>query len=311
MVFFQVGYFPFDSIKILNSTVDLEKYFIRKTGYNNTSANAKHVSSIFGKNVLLLKKRMESRPKFDELKNRSLYQDRASLQQLTHQGWEYPAIAEMCTEFVRIHCLTQGVYRKSCRVRRLAQLNEHFWGRTFPKSISELRDFCENPTDVLCVASFIKQLFRDLSEPVITAECYEIMLNLHKKYLQNMQSSANAEIFTKSLRRIIKQMHPIHRSTLLLLITHFRKLIVHVEKTNMDAENLARVWAPSLFPHVINASNDVQETIAPIKAQNALLVFIIENAPAIFDTNLDPLDMSKRSYSMINLGGGRTHQLNF
>ena len=228
------------------------------------------------------------------------------MEQLTHPGWEYPAIVEMCTEFVRIHCIVQGVYRKSSNTRRLALLNEMFWSRKFPKSISDLLDFCENPGDILCVASFIKQLFRDMSDPLITGTFYSSLLNEYNHRFSGTflgeDNSRNEAYFTLFLKGLVKQMKPVNRNTLLLLVSHFRKLLEHVETTRMDAENLCRVWAPNLFPHVTRVDADnPYNTVAPVKAQTFMLVWVIENAVEIFELDKIPFQIMQRSYSKVNL----------
>ena len=304
IAFVQVGYFPADCIKVLNNQADVERYYRRLSEpVSDARANAKQVSSIFGKNVLMLKKRLEGRPKIEELKNMSVYQNRASLKLLTHEGWEYPAIVELCTEFVRRHCIVQGVYRKSCNAKKLALLNELFWTKKFPKSITELKEFCQANSDFLCVASFIKQLFRDLAEPLIPSASYESMLQLYDKHELNKSSHSNEQIFSNSLGQIVKQMDDVNSATFMLLISHFRKLLEHVDQTSMDSENLSRVWAPNLFPHVTKSTGDTQETVMPVRIQSFILSRMITDAPTVFDLNKHPLSASQRSYSLVNLVG--------
>ena len=256
----------------------------------------------------MLKTHLEAQPKIAELKRKRVYKERLILKDLIPLGFEYPAIIELCTEYVEKHCVFQGVYRKSCNVKKLAMLNEVFWSDKFPVTLNELRILIQNPSDRICVASFVKQLLRDLTEPVVARSLYDSMVDLYN--VSRLQDVVNKKFnkavevaFSRGLKEIVNNMESENRATLSLICSHLKRMAEFEKVTSMNVENLAKVWSPNIFPNVTSSSDNAYDNLAQIHIQNFLLTWIINEVQMIFDISLssylpEVFLSDKRSYTL-------------
>ncbi|KAH7037402.1 uncharacterized protein B0I36DRAFT_345525 [Microdochium trichocladiopsis] len=184
-------------------------------------------------------------------------------------GLAVPMIVHQCIQAVDLYGLNlEGIYRlsgSSAHVNKLKNLFD-------TDSESSILDF-RNPEnffhDVNSVAGLLKQFFRDLPDPLLTAEHY-----------QNLIEAAKHEddvLRRDSLHAIINDLPDPNYATLRALTLHLHRVTEASSINRMNSQNLAIVFGPTLLGTAPGSN------IADAGWQVRVVDTILNNTYQIFD----------------------------
>mmetsp|Transcript_5552 Transcript_5552/g.8449 ORF Transcript_5552/g.8449 Transcript_5552/m.8449 type:complete len:453 (+) Transcript_5552:9-1367(+) len=120
-------------------------------------------------------------------------------------------------------------------------------------------------TDPDTVSSLLKMFLRDLPEPLITYAVYA-----------DVMSAGRESRSEDTLMQILNRMPQEHVSTLEHLIGFLSEIAAESLENNMDADNLSRIFSPTLFRSPVLSENTM-EVFADIGVQTAVLKTLITN----------------------------------
>ncbi|KXJ94031.1 hypothetical protein Micbo1qcDRAFT_40749 [Microdochium bolleyi] len=184
-------------------------------------------------------------------------------------GLAVPMIVHQCIQAVNLYGLNvEGIYRLSGSSTHVNKLKNLF----DTDSESSILDF-RNPEnffhDVNSVAGLLKQFFRDLPDPLLTAEHY-----------QNLIEAAKHEddvVRRDSLHAIINDMPDPNYATLRALTLHLHRVTEASSINRMNSQNLAIVFGPTLLGTAPGSN------IADAGWQVRVVETILNNTYQIFD----------------------------
>ncbi|KAJ1335657.1 Rho GTPase-activating protein RGD1 [Microdochium nivale] len=184
-------------------------------------------------------------------------------------GLAVPMIVNQCIQAVNLYGLNvEGIYRLSGSATHVNKLKNLF----DTDSESSILDF-RNPEnffhDVNSVAGLLKQFFRDLPDPLLTAEHY-----------QNLIEAAKHEddiVRRDSLHAIINDMPDPNYATLRALMLHLHRVTEASSINRMNSQNLAIVFGPTLLGTAPGSN------IADAGWQVRVVDTILNNTYQIFD----------------------------
>ena len=180
-----------------------------------------------------------------------------------------PKIIVVCCNSVEQNGLAQqGIYRvpgnDSIKKKMMEEIN----------SSGKIDESDERFQDTNLAASLLKEFLRDLPDALITNAEYSNFIKVSKIV-------DDSERLVKTKEAIEKL--PIHnKKTLAFLTRHLKKLSNHVETNKMTVENLATIFAPSLFQCKNQSQQKFLEDIKDINQQYRLLKCIILNVEYYF-----------------------------
>uniref|UniRef100_A0A1I7UJW7 Rho-GAP domain-containing protein n=1 Tax=Caenorhabditis tropicalis TaxID=1561998 RepID=A0A1I7UJW7_9PELO len=150
------------------------------------------------------------------------------LENLRLTGDNIPVIVDKCIRFVSAYGMkSEGIYRRNGKVTEAKTI------------LTKLTEVQENDETVYAVADVLRQFFRRLDEPLfpssVQADLFELALesqsqDLYKRYAE-----------------LIEQFPIVHHATLKKLIGHLKNVSEHAQENRASVENLAKVFAASLF----------------------------------------------------------------
>ena len=268
------------------------------------------VAKRHGKKIVTLKELLEKRPNQEELRRKKILKDLPALQPLSHYIEEQertPWIVEVCVNFINKYGIVSGVYRKPGSIINVELLQKLFSRGKLRVSADELIAYSEIKNDRYCVASYLKQFFRALKDPLILADVFQ---KCEKSRLANRDLDSRKEAYIEALQGLPQD----HWNTLKLLMTHLHELSKEDHITNMNGENLARIWTSNLVrhktPETLMPSSDL-DAIALMKANvcqdGDIIADLIKLVPQIFGykkavQNIDKFLKAKRTVKMKLIG---------
>ena len=89
------------------------------------------------------------------------------------------------------------------------------------------------------IANFLKQILRELAEPICP-------FNLYSKF-RDMEKTDSREEKLNELAEYLLMMPLLNRTTLLYIVSFFRKVATYEDQNKMTAYNLAVVITPNIF----------------------------------------------------------------
>jgi len=107
-------------------------------------------------------------------------------------------------------------------------------------------------TDVDTVANVLKVSLRMWAEPVISMSHYTRLVDATTAY----NESKDEEVWCKAIREIKSTMLLEHAAVLEHLMRFLAEVTLEAETNNMDAENLSRIFSPTLFQQHIDAKQN-------------------------------------------------------
>ncbi|EFP04470.1 hypothetical protein CRE_25698 [Caenorhabditis remanei] len=157
------------------------------------------------------------------------------LENLRLTGDNIPVIVDKCIRFVSAYGMkSEGIYRRNGKVTEaktiLTKLTEDPVG-FYPVQ--------ENDETVYAVADVLRQFFRKLDEPLfpssVQAELFDLAVESHSEELY------------KRYAELIEHFPRVHHATLKKLVGHLKIMSEHAQENRASVENLAKVFAASLF----------------------------------------------------------------
>jgi len=106
--------------------------------------------------------------------------------------------------------------------------------------------------DVDTAANVLKVSLRMWSEPVISMEHYSRLIAATAVY----NDTKNEEVWCEAIREITSTMLLEHQAVLEHLMRYLAEVTMESAANNMDAENLARIFSPTLFQQHIDTKNE-------------------------------------------------------
>jgi len=191
-----------------------------------------------------------------------------SLEQLFERdGSAVPMIVYQCIQAVDLFGLdVEGIYRLSGTATNITKIKNMFDNDASKVDFRNPENFFH---DVNGVAGLLKQFFRDLPDPLLTAEHYAGFIESAK---------ADDDIVRRdSLHAIINSLPDPNYATLRALTLHLNRVQEHSASNRMNASNLAIVFGPTLMG--TNTNSDIQDAGWQVRVIDTIL----NNTYQIFD----------------------------
>ena len=264
-----------------------------------------------GKKIVTLKELLEKRPKEEELRRKKILKDYPPpklLKQYVAPTEKIPWLVEVCVKYISKFGIVSGIYRKPGSIVNVELLRHLFEREQIRVTADDLESYNEIKNDQYCVASFLKSFFRELKEPLITTSVFK---KCEDARLNCKQTDERKDLYIQALQGLSHE----HWNTLKFLATHLYELSQEDHITNMNVENLARIWTSNLIRrddlNSIMMPNANLETIVMMKsnvcADSDVLTDIIRMVPEIFGykvptPNVDQFIQSKAKFVLHNVG---------
>ncbi|KAI0125174.1 hypothetical protein BJ170DRAFT_491898 [Xylariales sp. AK1849] len=184
-------------------------------------------------------------------------------------GLAVPMVVYQCIQAIDLYGLAvEGIFRLSGSATHIQKLKNMF----DTDSDSRNLDF-RNPEnffhDVNSVAGLLKQFFRDLPDPLLTAEHYTGFIQAAR---------VDDDIVRRdSLHAIINSLPDPNYATLRALTLHLHRVMDNSGVNRMNSQNLAIVFGPTLMGNAPNSN------IADAGWQSRVVDTILQNTYQIFD----------------------------
>ncbi|XP_015705815.1 rho GTPase-activating protein 32-like [Coturnix japonica] len=192
---------------------------------------------------------------------------------LLRSGRDVPQVLQSCAQFIEEHGVVRGIYRLSGVASRIQRLRHEFDTEQVPElSVRELHS----------VSSLCKLYFRELPNPLLTDQLYD--------KFSDAVCAATEEERVHRMQDAIQQLPAPHYRTLEYLMRHLASLAGNSSVTNMDAKNLAIVWAPNLLrsQQSQSACASGEAACMELQTQSAVVEFIISHTDVIFCSKSTP-----------------------
>ncbi|XP_039597545.1 rho GTPase-activating protein 11A isoform X2 [Polypterus senegalus] len=179
--------------------------------------------------------------------------------QLTEYGFVPCFLADACQSLLQ-HVETEGLFRISGSIVRVKELK---------RRIDEGEN-CISSAPPCDVASLVKQFFRELPEPIISAD-------LHDAFMKAQLLSTEVEKTTATL--LISCLVPERaKQTLRYFFNFLRNVSQRSTENKMDSNNLAVIFAPNLLHSVEANKKMAADAEERLKHQASVVQCFIENA---------------------------------
>ncbi|KID72507.1 RhoGAP domain containing protein, partial [Metarhizium brunneum ARSEF 3297] len=189
-------------------------------------------------------------------------------------GLAVPMVVYQCIQAVDLFGLgVEGIYRQSGSVTHISKLKGMFdAGKSQHYSSDPALDF-RNPEnfyhDVNSVTGLLKQFFRDLPDPLLTAEHHDAFVNAAK--------NEDDVVRRDSLHAIINALPDPNYATLRAMTLHLYRIMDNSHVNRMNSHNLAVIFGPTLM------GSDPSTAIADAGWQIKVIDTILQNTYQIFD----------------------------
>ncbi|XP_072215305.1 rho GTPase-activating protein 32-like [Excalfactoria chinensis] len=184
-------------------------------------------------------------------------------------GRDVPQVLQSCSEFIEQHGVVRGIYRLSGVTSKIQRLRHEFDSEQVPEL---------SVRDIHSASSVCKMYFRELPSPLVPEQLYD-------KFSDAARAATEEERLLR-MKDAIQQLPAPHYRTLEYLMRHLASLAGSSSVTNMDAKNLAIVWAPNLLRSQQSQSACVSGGAAclEVQTQAAVVEFLIGNTDVLFHT---------------------------
>eukprot|EP01129_Flabellula_baltica_P006304 TRINITY_DN2347_c0_g1_i1.p1 TRINITY_DN2347_c0_g1~~TRINITY_DN2347_c0_g1_i1.p1 ORF type:complete len:323 (+),score=68.89 TRINITY_DN2347_c0_g1_i1:17-985(+) len=173
---------------------------------------------------------------------------------------------DQCMSFVERYCSEVGLYRKCGSLQNITDLKNRF-----ENSDNYVLD--ENE-DVHEVAGLLKLFLREMPEPLIPFDLYDVFI----------AAAAVHEMNADILKNLIKYLPELNVKLLRRLFLHLNMLYQNSSENLMSSSNLAVVFAPSLL---ISSDPDPTIFIGDIEVANNLIELFVKDPLVYFNMDLD------------------------
>ncbi|OLL22486.1 putative Rho-GTPase-activating protein 7 [Neolecta irregularis DAH-3] len=186
---------------------------------------------------------------------------------IARDGAPIPSILTKCANTVEQYGMNiEGIYRLSRSASSMNKLKQAF--DLDPRNV--ILSSYTSVEDVNCVASLLKQFFRELPDPLLTKTLYRDFIDAAK---------LSDDIRRRdSIHSLINRLDDNNYTTLRALVFHLDRIAKHEQTNRMPISNLAIVWAPNLMN-----SEDFSAAVGDSAWQNRVIETIIVNCRGIFD----------------------------
>ncbi|XP_056624393.1 rho GTPase-activating protein 11A isoform X2 [Triplophysa dalaica] len=171
-------------------------------------------------------------------------------------------IADVCTSLMD-HLDTEGLFRKSGSVVRVKSL----------RSKLDQGEDCLSTAVPLDIAGLLKQFFRELPEPVLTADLHSAFLKVQELPTEEERTSG-----TLLLTCVLPEKN---LNTLRYFFSFLRSVSLRCAQNKMDSSNLSVIFAPNLFHCGDGVEKMNSSTEKRLKHQAAAVQCLIDNAAAL------------------------------
>lgn len=181
-----------------------------------------------------------------------------------------PLVVELCVGEVEKRGLdAEGIYRVSGSHEEIERLRAQFDDDgTADLNKSKIED-------INSIAGLLKLFLRQLPQPLITDSVHRELVEAAKRKYEREKYKLSA--YGKCLRQL-----PIaHQATLRLLLAHLSRVADNFHKNKMDAENLARIFTPTLMGNTFSTAS----MIITQQEQIILQFLIVHNTKIFADSN--------------------------
>lgn len=187
-------------------------------------------------------------------------------------GGYVPLIVEKCVDFIRANGLSEeGLFRLPGQAKNVAELKDAFNRGGTPELES-------NKAEVHSVASVLKSYFRELPEPLIPYDYFEVFLTAARCYEMDEGDGITA---------IQKQLTTLPRPNYVLLMFLCRFLFEvqeHSQENKMGVRNLAMVFGPNILR---SGSEDPQVMMESTNLVTELISILIRKHGLFFPETED------------------------
>ena len=143
----------------------------------------------------------------------------------------------------------EGLYRISGLVGEVKRIRT-----AFEKDIANAREQLHT-TDVNVAAGVLKSFFRELPDPLFTDRLGQDCMQLVAENQNNQEPDQKDQL--RRAAEVLKRLPKINRKTAFFLLEHLNRVAERCDKNLMTAENLARIWGPTLLASPTTASGQV------------------------------------------------------
>ena len=189
-----------------------------------------------------------------------------------------------------------GLFRLAGRTLIVKQLKEQF-------DTGERPEFLMPEMDIHSIASLLKMFLRDLPEPLVTVELYDIIVTLCTAGMQ-----ANPDAATESLSAVLTKL-PRHNYNVLQYICHFLDEVRQLESVNkMSAMNLATIFVGSIIrPNTIVP----EELMGTLGARTQVVFLFITKWRELFKMEYNNQGDLVQVDTLIDIGSGARNAKKF
>lgn len=146
-----------------------------------------------------------------------------------------PIFVEQIVNQIRAKCLdVHGLFRVSASKREMERV-------TYLLERGETIDVTKF-TDNHLPGALLKKFFRELPDPLFTNEFYECFISL-----QNTKDVIGEKDILEKYGRLMKMLPEHHNELARFMIDFLAEVSQHKDRNEMNAKNLAIIWAPLLF----------------------------------------------------------------
>lgn len=178
-----------------------------------------------------------------------------------------PMVVYQCIQAVDLFGLeAEGIYRLSGTASHITKIKAMFDNDAQKVDFRNPENFFH---DVNSVAGLLKQFFRDLPDPLLTAEHYAGFIEAAKH--------DDPIVRRDSLHAIINSLPDPNYATLRALTLHLNRVQEHSSSNRMNASNLAIVFGPTLMG--ANTGPNIQDAGWQVRVIDTIL----QNTYQIFD----------------------------
>jgi len=183
-------------------------------------------------------------------------------------GLDVPQVVTICSQFIELRGLVDGVYRLSGISSNIQRLRRSFDDAKIPDLFNDRLVL----QDIHSVSSLLKLYFRELPAPVCTFHLYD-------QFVAAVKAGEAVRLY--QLRDVIAQLPDSNYSTLEYLMKHLHRVSLHHKDTGMTAKNLAIVWAPNLLRCQSLEAGGV-EALQGVAVQAVVTEYLIKYCHLIF-----------------------------
>ncbi|KAJ2669264.1 Rho-type gtpase-activating protein [Coemansia spiralis] len=201
------------------------------------------------------------------------------VEQAAAEGRSVPWVVQAAVAFIEAEGIDmEGVYRRSGSTMDIREVQLQI-GRAAEQGLDLAQPIADRTMDVASVTSVLKQYFRDLPNPLMTAATYSL-------WVQAANVPAEDER-VRVYRTIADSMPTAHSQTLRFLMTHLKRIADHQHANKMTTNNLSVVFAPNIL-HM--GKGDMFQEMANMSNINKTVSFVIQHATEIWGDAAEPED---------------------